>query len=325
MKSGLEEQSRQEDREQERSSQVGRGQNLKNPQDQTGQHQPDGVRNGPMPDGDGHGRGHDEQQHKDRFCAQVVARRWFLVVRRQATGPSLNDNSSSAGNSTSAEWAQESEHVPPGQAPPHIGASPQVSHVGTAAVLPTAKPERSFVTSDPPHFSHVGGLAVRLFCSTSITCPHFPHLNSKIGIPTFPFAKLIRRKANCALAYYLLLPDRDLGSSGAASKSVRLGYHRPSHRLRPHELGSASSRGPTRSLATARLHKGRTVAKAFGLDAATRRRRRRCSERIRFGDSARTLSSTCPVWRMSLYCAGRCDSAKAVPARGAPVRGVADL
>ncbi len=60
-------------------------------------------------------------------------------------------------------FVQESGQVPPGHAPPHLGASPQESQAGVAAALPTAKPESSFVKPELPHFSQVGGWALRLF------------------------------------------------------------------------------------------------------------------------------------------------------------------
>jgi len=44
-----------------------------------------------------------------------------------------------------------------------MGLSKQESHAGAAEVLPTAKPERSFFSSEPPHLAHVGVSASRLF------------------------------------------------------------------------------------------------------------------------------------------------------------------
>jgi hypothetical protein len=67
------------------------------------------------------------------------------------------------------------------------GPPSQVSQDGVAlSERPTAKPEKSFCTSLPPHFSHAGLAALLLFWSTSIVWPHPPHLYSKIGICRVP-------------------------------------------------------------------------------------------------------------------------------------------
>ena len=68
-------------------------------------------------------------------------------------------------------WAKEARpsviaydvgQVPPGQ-PPQAGKDAQESHAGDSEALPTAKPESSLLMSAPPHFSQVGGPALRLF------------------------------------------------------------------------------------------------------------------------------------------------------------------
>ncbi len=198
---------------------------------------------------------------------------------------------------------QESEHVPPGQAPPHIGASPHESHVGAAAVLPTAKPERSLVTSDPPHFSQAGGLAVRLFCSTSITCPHFPHLNSKIGISSSLLAKSIRRKARSLrriLCYSRTrtsvrpTPRPNRPASGIIDHRTAEG-HTNCDRSTAHENRRVRRRVVAAS-AACRWFALSASGKAFGLAAATRHRR---PDQIRVGAWVRSalvlaLGSGCP-------------------------------
>jgi hypothetical protein len=68
------------------------------------------------------------------------------------------------------------------QPPPQAGNEGHESQAGDCEVFPTAKPEGSLLMSGLPHFSQVGLSALTLLCSTSITCPHFSHRYSNIGM-----------------------------------------------------------------------------------------------------------------------------------------------
>ncbi len=76
-------------------------------------------------------------------------------------------------------------HMPPGQPPaPQTGPASQDSQAEPLEVFacPTAKPDRSFFVSLLPHLAQICLALLRLFWSTSITCPHSSHRYSKIGM-----------------------------------------------------------------------------------------------------------------------------------------------
>jgi len=72
-------------------------------------------------------------------------------------------------------------HEPPEQ-PPQVGREEQESQDGEPELLPTEKPESNLLVSGLPHFSQVGFGALRPLCKTSMTCPHFSHRYSNIGM-----------------------------------------------------------------------------------------------------------------------------------------------